>query len=155
VTAALEKQKKKQGDAQDATEEGALATIETATQASEALKTVGEQLEANKGQWSDWSESVMGDIAAVARSLGAIVVPSPSGGGAVPGFAGGTGGAYVDFGAGTPVMLHGRERVMTEREGRQQAGGWGGAVIVQVDGREIARTNARYQRQVLAPYGVR
>jgi hypothetical protein len=155
VTAALDKQKKKQDDVQGQTEESALATIETASQAELALKQVGEQLETNKGQWSDWSASVMGDIAAVARSLGAIVVPSPSGGGSVPGFAGGTGGAYVDFGAGTPVMLHGRERVMTEREGRQQAGGWGGAVIVQVDGREIARTNARYQRQVLAPYGVR
>jgi hypothetical protein len=28
-------------------------------------------------------------------------------------------------------------------------------IIVQVDGREIARVNARYQKQVLAPYGVR
>jgi hypothetical protein len=37
-------------------------------------------------------------------------------------------------------------------------GGQGGAmppIIVQVDGREIARVNARYQKQVLAPYGVR
>jgi hypothetical protein len=34
------------------------------------------------------------------------------------GFAGGTHGAFLDFGAGTPVTLHGRERVMTEAEGR-------------------------------------
>jgi len=36
----------------------------------------------------------------------------------LPGFADGTGGRYLDFGAGTPVMLHGRERVVTEAEGR-------------------------------------
>jgi hypothetical protein len=28
-------------------------------------------------------------------------------------------------------------------------------IVIQIDGREIARTSARYQRQVLAPYGVR
>lgn len=38
------------------------------------------------------------------------------------GFAGGTGGSYPDFGAGTLVMLHGRERVMTEGE-REGGGG--------------------------------
>ena len=49
----------------------------------------------------------------------------PSGyayGGGVPGmpgynFAQGTGGKYIDFGAGTPAMLHGKERVMTAGEG--------------------------------------
>jgi len=35
----------------------------------------------------------------------------------------GTGGQYVDFGAGTPVMLHGKERIMTEAEGKAEAGG--------------------------------
>jgi len=29
----------------------------------------------------------------------------------------------VDFGAGTPVMLHGKERIMTEAEGKAEAGG--------------------------------
>ena len=33
----------------------------------------------------------------------------------------GTGGRYVDFGAGTPAVLHGKERVMTEAEGRSEA----------------------------------
>jgi hypothetical protein len=47
---------------------------------------------------------------------GGIVDPSaPSFG--LPGYAGGTHGAYMDFGAGTPVMLHGKERVMTAGEG--------------------------------------
>lgn len=35
---------------------------------------------------------------------------------AVYGFAGGTHGQYLDFGSGTPVVLHGKERVMTEGE---------------------------------------
>ena len=29
----------------------------------------------------------------------------------------GTGGKFIDFGQGTPAVLHGRERVMTEAEG--------------------------------------
>lgn len=39
-----------------------------------------------------------------------------------PGYASGTMGRYVDFGAGTNVVLHGRERVMTETEGRFGSG---------------------------------
>lgn len=39
------------------------------------------------------------------------------------GFALGTGGRYLDFGTGTRVTLHGRERVMTEAEGRASAMG--------------------------------
>ena len=41
-------------------------------------------------------------------------------------FAHGTGGRYVDFGAGTPALLHGRERVMTEAEGRSEVASLGG-----------------------------
>lgn len=36
--------------------------------------------------------------------------------GQLPGYAGGTMGQYLNFGAGTPVMLHGQERVMTADE---------------------------------------
>lgn len=39
------------------------------------------------------------------------------------GFATGTGGKYLNFGSGTPVTLHGRERVMTESEGAAEASG--------------------------------
>ena len=35
-------------------------------------------------------------------------------------FAHGTQGRFIDFGAGTPAMLHGRERIMTEAEGRSE-----------------------------------
>jgi hypothetical protein len=42
-------------------------------------------------------------------------VPTGTGKG-VPGFAGGTGGKFLDFGAGSLVMLHGREAVVPEGE---------------------------------------
>jgi hypothetical protein len=41
----------------------------------------------------------------------------------VPGFQGGTQGRYLDFGAGSLAVLHGRERVSTEAEGRRDAQG--------------------------------
>ena len=37
------------------------------------------------------------------------------------GFQSGTAGRFVDFGVGTAVVLHGRERVVTEAEGRREA----------------------------------
>ncbi len=46
-----------------------------------------------------------------------------SGAGYGDGFARGTGGQYLDFGTGTPVTLHGKERVMTEAEGQAEAEG--------------------------------
>lgn len=36
-------------------------------------------------------------------------------------YQGGTHGQYVDFGAGTPAMLHNRERIVTEEEGRLES----------------------------------
>jgi hypothetical protein len=57
---------------------------------------------------------------------------------ALPSFAAGTNGAYADFGPGTPVMLHGRERVMTEAEGAALGGGMM-TVIVEADGRTLSR----------------
>jgi hypothetical protein len=47
------------------------------------------------------------------------------------GYASGTGGQYVDFGRGTPVMLHGREKVTAQGDD----GGWGALAL------EQARTN--------------
>jgi hypothetical protein len=156
VTKALDEQKDKQGQVTGVTEDAALATIETATQASEALDLVNEKLGESEAAWHDWSASVMNDIAKVAASLGALGVTSPGApAAAVPGFAGGTHGAYLDFGAGTPVMLHGRERIVTEAEGRGSGGVFIGTTVIQVDGHEIARASTRYQKKVLAPYGVR
>lgn len=72
----------------------------------------------------------------------------------LPGFASGTGGRLLDFGAGTPVVLHGRERVVTEAEQSSNDGQVAGllrAILlavqqnrvtsVQVAGREILRAN--------------
>jgi hypothetical protein len=53
-------------------------------------------------------------------------VPSGSGG-KVPGYQGGTHGKFVDFGAGSLVMLHGREAVVPESEAGPVGGGIGGA----------------------------
>jgi hypothetical protein len=46
------------------------------------------------------------------------------------GYAGGTHGRYVDFGAGTRVVLHGEERIVTKAEGRGGGGGLGAEAIV-------------------------
>ena len=43
--------------------------------------------------------------------------------GALAGYARGTQGQYLDFGAGTPVVLHGRERVSTWGEDEMEGGG--------------------------------
>jgi hypothetical protein len=63
-----------------------------------------------------------------------------------PGFASGTKGKYLSFGAGTPVMLHGKEKVVTEAEGRAEAASQG-AVIAAID-----RLSARLsQQQAMIP----
>lgn len=58
------------------------------------------------------------------------------------GFAGGTHGQYLDFGAGRPVMLHGRERVMTE--GESAAGTINNFYITAWDGQSVETTLERY-----------
>lgn len=57
----------------------------------------------------------------------------------VPGFVSGTGGRLVDFGPGTLAMLHGRERVQTEREVAKErpAGGGKTEVHVHIAGRHL------------------
>ena len=71
------------------------------------------------------------------------------------GLQGGTHGQYVDWGAGTAVTLHGKERVMPEGE----IGGEGGApihitVISKLDGREVARNQIKYIPRELSLAGV-
>jgi hypothetical protein len=63
----------------------------------------------------------------IPRSVDVGVNYIPTGGGAIhenpdyPGFAGGTQGRFLDFARGTPVMLHGKERVVTQAEGTAEA----------------------------------
>ena len=84
---------------------------------------------------------------------------SGSGGGPAPqiGLSGGTHGQYVDWGAGTDVTLHGRERVVPEGEA---VGGASGqplhiTVISQLDGKQVARNQVKYIPRELVLAGVR
>jgi len=77
----------------------------------------------------------------------AVPRPEPGGGSRTPepelGLQGGTHGRYVDWGAGTAVTLHGRERVMTPQEAVPGGGGMM-TVIVEADGRQISRIIAPF-----------
>lgn len=70
--------------------------------------------------------------------------------GDLPGFSHGTDGRYVDFGSGTPVMLHGREKITPEGQG----GGGRIEIPVYLNGREIARAVAEDLPDVLSKMGV-
>jgi TP901 family phage tail tape measure protein len=60
--------------------------------------------------------------------------------GGLPGFETGTNGRYVDFGAGTPVMLHGKEKVVPMGE----SGGEQATFVFEFDGQTFARMQAPY-----------
>lgn len=138
VTAALEKQESQQDDTTDATEEQAQATIETATEAAKALDELGGKLDMSRDQWKDWGRDVTGVLDDVARSVRGLPIPTPSiAPSAVPGFASGTHGKFLDFGTGRDVRLHGKEKVVTEGEESRQGGG--GMVVLELDRHVMAR----------------
>lgn len=75
-------------------------------------------------------------------------------------FAHGTGGRFLDFGAGTPVVLHGRERVQTEREARAEAPsehneGFNHVLATLQNIERLLRTQALGQRDAALLMGVR
>ena len=81
------------------------AVVGIGAAAAEAGEELRDQL--SNPPWMDWEAPRM---------------PKSDGSGdTVPGFAAGTGGRFLDFGRGTPVVLHGRERVVTEAEGRRES----------------------------------
>lgn len=89
-----------------------------------------------------------------------IVIPTRFGSpdsGDVQGFQSGTGGVR-DFGRGTLAILHGREAVLTEGQlhavQRSRATAIRIEVPVLLDGREVARSTARYSADLLPLYGV-
>jgi len=85
VTKALAEQAKQQEESTVATQAGAEATIETATQASLALETLNDKIKDNQTVWDAWSEFVTARIATVANSIGAISLGGGgSGSGATP-----------------------------------------------------------------------
>ena len=70
------------------------------------------------------------------------------------GLQGGTHGQYVDWGSGTNVTLHGKERVATEGEAFGGAGATYITVISQLDGREVARNQVRHLPRTLQLAGL-
>lgn len=87
---------------------------------------------------------------------------APTGGVGMPQYREGTDGKFVDFGAGTPVMLHGWEAVVpreTPGGSTPPLGGAAGApiqitVISQLDGRQVARNQVKYLPGQLALAGL-
>lgn len=59
----------------------------------------------------------------------------------MPGFARGTGGRYLDFGSGTPAMLHGKERIITPLESQTAADALG-SMVNAVAGLQVALVRA-------------
>jgi predicted transcriptional regulator/plasmid maintenance system antidote protein VapI len=150
VTDALNAQQSASQDTQVQTEAQAAATVETATEASNALDTVTEKLKSNADDWKTWGDAVNGVINAVGAAV--IAMPTPSAPGGVPGFATGTGGKYLNFGSGTLAMLHGNERVMTQGEGAN--GGGGGTAIIQLEARTLAEIIVPEMPGVIRRYGL-
>jgi hypothetical protein len=144
VEAALATLKDQTEETTGATEEQAQATIESATEAAKALEELGPKLDINEGEWKDWSEKVTAYLDDLAKTIRSMPVPSPGGGGGdEPGFAGGTHGQFVDFGAGTSVRLHGRERISTPGEEAPHV------TRIYIDGRKVAEASARYIPEVM------
>ena len=127
------------------TEEQAQAQIETATEAAKALEELGAKLSINADEWGAWSDRVTRYLDDLAKNIRAMPVPAAGGGGgtAEPGFASGTHGQFVDFGAGTSVRLHGRERISTPGEEAPHI------TRIYIDGRKVAEASARYIPEVM------
>jgi hypothetical protein len=165
VTKALDAQADKQEETTQVTEEAALATIETATQASEALKALGPMIDENKAQWAAWSEAVTSDVNSVAAALNALRIPAPGGGGfpsvPVPPIEGEAEGGYGRVTGPTLFYSGGNEDFAFSGEG--SSFGLGGVAkrpimlenVIMLDGRETARNQARYLPDELERFGVR
>jgi predicted transcriptional regulator len=150
VTNALNAQTSASATTTVQTEQQAVATIQTATEATNALVSVSDQLKSNATDWQTWGDAVNGVINAVGAAV--IAMPMPSAPGGVPGFAGGTGGQYLNFGSGTLAMLHGNERVMTQGEGA--GGGGGGTAIIQINSTTVAEIVVPDMPGVIRRYGL-
>lgn len=163
VTKALADQEAAQGEATVATEEAAAATIETATQASAALDALGPKIDANKIQWSDWSESVTSDVNRIADALRGLSLPAPGGvpGPALPPVEGMADGGFGRVTRPTLFYSRGQEDYAFSGEGRS----FGMSAIAarpieitnvtQLDGRTVARNQARHLPNELERVGVR
>lgn len=114
----------------------AAGNFTTAAEGAEALASATRRAREDTQDLVETQERLFkfqADTPRLARvELGPISGPTPP----PPGFEGGTHGRYLDFGLGTDVRLHGKERVMTEGE----AGGGNVTVIMNMDGAFIDGT---------------
>jgi hypothetical protein len=124
-------------EATAATEEQAKATIETATEASLALKTLNNEIHENEGVWTAWADVVMRALRAVADGVGAIRVPSPGGAAPVTPMAAGGYGRVT-----RPTLFMAGEAGPEDFafSGAHKSFGGGGSVVINVDG-----SNSFYQ----------
>lgn len=164
VTKALADQEAAQGEATQATEAAALATIETATQASAALDALGPKIDENKAAWSAWSASVTGDVNALAAALRGITMPAPGGGApgsGLPPVEDMHAGGYGRVSRPTLFYSGGAEDFAFSGEGKSF--GLGAMAnrpieitnVTQLDGRTVARNQARHLPNELERVGVR
>ena len=163
VTKALAEQEAAQGEATVATEEAAAATIETATQASAALDALGPKIDENKAAWAAWGDSVTSDVDRLAAALRGISMPAPGGapGPALPPIEGMADGGFGRVTRPTLFYSGGDEDYAFSGEGRS----FGMSAIAgrpieitnvtQLDGRTVARNQARHLPNELERVGVR
>jgi TP901 family phage tail tape measure protein len=117
-----------------------------AAASEEAVRRIQERMRGFGDEASAAASAVAGAFAAIPTEFdvvfnGSVNIPDDFPVGPpepAPGFAGGTGGRFLDFGAGTTAVLHGRERVVTEAEGQREAGA--------IDAR-LARMEQFYQHE--------
>jgi hypothetical protein len=97
----------------------------------------------------DWDDGG-GPTRSTTGSSGESETPPPE-----IGLSGGTHGQFIDWGSGTDVTLHGRERVMTAGEAIYGAGqAINLTVISTLDGKEIARNQVRHLPRTLQLAGL-
>jgi hypothetical protein len=114
----------------------------------------GQEGGGNLFAWMAQSETMQSFTAAAEAIVSTLTAAGKS---ATLNFNEGTKGKYLDFGAGTPVMLHGKERVMTEAEGRAEAANSGGVTLAFGAGSIVVNgaKNANDLARELAPALVR
>jgi hypothetical protein len=144
VTAALAKQKAAQDKTTTATEEQAVATIETASQAQAALEQLGIRLVMNAGEWETWGASVRGVIDTVAGAVRALPLPTSNGADAPAGAS--RSNVMVFPGGGASSLGGGPGRASLAPAAASS--GSDTPVVLTLDGEVVARQMVRLQKRM-------